>query len=271
MNQIVRRRDVGKLVAFDFLLATLDVNLVVTLENLEDVHVDGYGILADDYTCLLLRLDLVVPRVISDVLDSEALGRIWIQDARYQVLGLFAEERWEFVVGVQNLLVQLLRVLVLERQVPTDHGVQDDSAGPDVCTESEVPLALDHLGSGVARTTASGLEPLAMLVEVRQTEVYELDRVIVVQQQVLWLEVTMHNTKLVNVLNSADDLLVHLGSLVLFESPVLDDVLEEFTAGAILHDEVQVVVVLNHFVQLHNLRVTNLLQDGDFTVDPLYV
>lgn len=271
MNQIVRGSGVGKLVAFDLLLATLDVNLVVSLENLHDVHVDGYRVLADDNACLLLRLDLVVPRMVADVLDIEALGRVRIQDARYQVLGLVAEERRQFVFSVQNLLIQLLRVLVLERQIAADHGVQDDSAGPNVGAESEVPLALDHLGRGVARTAAGGLEALAMLVEVGQTEINELDRVVVVQQQVLWLEITMHNAKLVNILDSADDLLIHLGSLVLLKSPILHDVLKQLTARAILHDEVQVVMVLNHLVQLDNLRVTHLLQDGDLTIDPLNV
>ena len=74
-----------------------------------------------------------------------------------------------------------------------------------------------------------------------------------------------------NVFDAADDLLVHLGSLVLFEPPVLHDVLEELAARAILHDEVQVIVVLYHFVQLDYLRVTHLLQDGDFTIDPLNI
>ena len=118
--------------------------------------------------------------MVADVLDSEALGRIRIQDARYQVLGLIAEERRQFVLSIQNLLVQFLRVLVLERQIAADHGVQDDSAGPNVGTESEVPLALDHLGRSVARTAASSLEALAMLVQVGQTEVNELNRIIVV-------------------------------------------------------------------------------------------
>ena len=37
----------------------------------------------------------------------------------------------------------------------------------------------------------------------------------------------MNNAKLVNILDSADDLLIHLGSLVLLKSPILHDVLEQ--------------------------------------------
>ena len=47
--------------------------------------------------------------------------------------------------------------------------------------------------------------------------------------------------------------------------------LKELTTRAILHDEVEVVIILNHFVQLDYMRVSNFLQDCDFTVYPVDV
>lgn len=69
-----------------------------------------------------------------------------------------------------------------------------------------------------------------------------------IQEQVLWLQVPVDNAELVDVFYAADDLLVHLGGFVLFQTPVLDDVLEQLATRAVLHDEVQVVVVLYHLV-----------------------
>lgn len=76
------------------------------------VHADFVA--ANDCATLLVSLDLVVPRVVADVLDSEALRRVRVQDETYQVLGLLREERGQFVVSTEDLLVEFLRVLVLE-------------------------------------------------------------------------------------------------------------------------------------------------------------
>ena len=76
------------------------------------VHADFVA--ANDCASLLVSLDLVVPRVVADVLDSEALRRVRVQDETYQVLGLLREERGQFIVSTEDLLVEFLRVLVLE-------------------------------------------------------------------------------------------------------------------------------------------------------------
>ena len=56
----------------------------------------------------------------------------------------------------------------------------------------------------------------------------------------------MHDSQLVDVLDARQDLRIHLASFFLFESTVLDYVLEEFTPRAVLHDQVQVVIVFDH-------------------------
>ena len=64
----------------------------------------------------------------------------------------------------------------------------------------------------------------------------------------------MHHSKLVNVLDAREDLSVHLASFWLLEPTILDDVLEKFASGAVLHDQVQVVIVFDH-LQTVTLRV----------------
>mgnify|MGYP006093167101 CR=1 FL=1 len=81
----------------------------------------------------------------------------------------------------------------------------------------------------------------------------------------------MDNAKLMNILDTGDNLLVHLGCLCFFEPPVLDYVLEKLTARTVLHDQVQIVVILDHFVELNHVRVAHFFEDCDLPVDSIYV
>ena len=81
----------------------------------------------------------------------------------------------------------------------------------------------------------------------------------------------MHDAKFVDILNAWDDLLVHFAGFLLFKSSILDNMLEQLTTRTILHDQVQVVVVLNHLVQLNDVRVSHFLKDRDLTVDAVNI
>jgi hypothetical protein len=55
-----------------------------------------------------------------------------------------------------------------------------------------VLLAGYHLGGGLAGAPASCLEHLTMLLGVGETKVHYFDLVAGIQQQILWLEVSVH-------------------------------------------------------------------------------
>lgn len=161
--------------------------------------------------------------------------------------------------------------MVFERQVSADHCIQNDTAAPDVSSQSEVLLALNHFWGRVARTSAGRLQPLAVFVQVAEAEVDDFDVVVMVEQKILWLQVSVHDAQLVDVLDARDDLLVHLCGLLLLQVAILNDVLEQLAARTVLHDQVQVVIVFYHFIQLNDVRMPNLLQNRDFAVDALDV
>jgi len=48
----------------------------------------------------------------------------------------------------------------------------------------------------------------------------------------------MNHSKFMNILNTREYLRIHFAGLDLLEPSILDDVLEQFATGAILHDEV---------------------------------
>lgn len=154
--------------------------------------------------------------MLPNILNCKTLRRIWVEDQVYQVFGVIAQETRQLVISFQNLLVQLLRILVLKGQVAADHRVQDDTAAPYVGTEAQVPLTLDHFWRCVAWTTASCLEPLAVLVKIAEAEIDYFNVIIMIKKQVLGLQIPMHNAQLMNVLNTRNQLLIHLGCLIFF-------------------------------------------------------
>ena len=94
----------------------------------------------------------------------------------------------------------------------------------------------------------------------------------------------MHNVELVNVLDARHELLQEARSLLLLHAAVRDNVVEQLAARRVLHDEAELLVGLDdlrrgealegratYLVELHELRVTNDLENVDFAGDALHV
>ena len=92
-----------------------------------------------------------------------------------------------------------------------------------------------------------------------------------VKQKVFWLQVSMNNSQLMNVLNARNNLLVHLGRLIFLEPSVLYNMLEQFASRAIFHDQIEIIVIFYHFVELYDMRVSHFLKDCDFSVNSVDV
>ena len=56
----------------------------------------------------------------------------------------------------------------------------------------------------------------------------------------------MDHAQLVDVLDARKDLRVHLAGFFFLQPTILNDVLEELAAAAVLHHQVQVVVIFDH-------------------------
>lgn len=117
-----------------------------------------------------------VPGVAADVQDGETLGRVGFQDALDKTLAVLGEEVREQELAMDDLLIEIGGVLVIEGEVATDEGEEDDASAPEVNHEGIVLLALDHFGGGIAGGPAGCLEVLVVVgvVLVGETEVYYL-------------------------------------------------------------------------------------------------
>ena len=87
-----------------------------------------------------------------------------------------------------------------------------------------------------------------------------------VQEQVFRLKVSVDDSQLVDILDARNYLLVHFAGFFFLEPSVLDDVLKQLTSRTVFHDQVEIIVVLNHLVQLHHVRVSHLFQNRYFSV-----
>jgi len=207
----------------------------------------------------------------ADVADLVALVRVGVQNARQHVLAVGAEELGQRVLRVHDLFVEVRRLGVLEGQVAAHHRVQHHARAPDVRADAVVLLAGNHFGRSVAGRTTGCLQQLVFLVHVTETEVDNLECLVVVEQQVLGLEVTVAHAALVQVLDARDQLLVELARLLLLQTRVPHDVVEQLAAVGVLHDHEELLLGLDDLVQLDDVVVAHLLQNLYLTSYPLNI
>ena len=163
-----------------------------------------------------------------------------VEDGPEHVPAVCREHLGRFEVARHDLLVELVGVGVLEGQEAAQHGVEDDPARPHVHPRALVPLPRDHLRCGIAGRPAGSLEPLPRLILVGEAEVHDLDILVLVEEQVLRLEVAVHDAVFMDVLHAREDLLHEGDGLGFGQALALDDVVEELAALCVLHDEVDV-------------------------------
>ena len=82
---------------------------------------------------------------------------------------------------------------------------------------------MSYLGCSVTWRATGSLQCLVLLVHVRESEIDNLESVIVVEQQVLWLEISMADTTLVKILDARNEFPVELGGLLFIESCISDN------------------------------------------------
>lgn len=193
------------------------------------------------------RVRTFVPLVLLDLLRGQTLLRICFHHLAQHVLALSRQVFGHLELSRQNLLVKLAGIFVFKRQKAREHRKQDHSRGPHINATPVVQLALDHLGSGVAWRSTSSLESLSLLVGVGQAKVNQLQILLVVEQEIFRLQISVHNAQLVQVLDRALDLLEEFASLFFLKLLLFDDVVEQLAPRYVLHDQEELLRRLDDF------------------------
>jgi hypothetical protein len=98
-----------------------------------------------------------------------------------------------------------------------------------------------------------------MAIGVAEPEVNDFDVLVVIKQEILGLQVSVDNVQLVDILNAGVYLLEKLAGLVLLQTSVCYDIVEELTSTGVLHDEVQLLGRFNDLIELNDVWVTDQL------------
>ena len=121
-----------------------------------------------------------------------------------------------------------------------------------------VVVLVEDLGSDVVRSSKLLVEVAVGVVDEGGAEVNDLDLVelfVLLEQDVLRLQITMHDVGLVAVVDAGEDLLHEDSSIALAELTTLEDLIEKLTTFADLGDQVIALLVLEELVHLDDVRV----------------
>ena len=207
------------------------------------------------------------PGVLEHVARRAARVRVHGQQRVDEVLGLVGDLAPEVVVELVDAgldaLVELLVVVVVEGRVAAEQDVREHADGPHVDLLA-VGLAVQDLRRDVARRAAELVEAPRARELRREPEVAELDRRVVVvrhAQQILGLEVAVHDAQVVAVLDRLEQDQDQVPRLLLAVELLLGDALEELAALDEVHHQIKHRRLVEERVQLHDVRVVQLLQD----------
>ena len=99
-----------------------------------------------------------------------------------------------------------------------------------------VPFTGYHLRWGVTRTATGCFQSLSHFVSVTESEIHNLDVVVIVEKQIFRLKIPVTNLVLMEVLYSRKDLLEKATGILVLEPFPFDYVVEKFASVGIFHD-----------------------------------
>lgn len=233
-------------------------NLLVGL-NLVLPHNDSLG--------LVLVTRCIVPFAFPDLIDFEPSFRVDVQNTSQNIFGISRQYFGQFKISSDDFFVQFICVGVFEREVAAQHGIQNDSARPNVCIKALIFFACDHLRSGIARRATGSFEFFSGFILIGEPKVYNFDVFVMIEEQILWFEISVYDSVFVDVLHTCNDLLHEPDGFGFIEPLPFDDVVEEFTAFSILHDEVDVGFGFDDLVELDDVGMAEYFEDADFAGD----
>ena len=106
-----------------------------------------------------------------------------------------------------NLLIKNFSTLILVRQEPTYHSIEDNPTAPDISQFRIISLFHQHLRWSIARTATRGQQFLILLIEITKPEINKLNIILMIDQYIFRLDIPMRNPNRMQILHSIDQLL----------------------------------------------------------------
>mmetsp|Transcript_115168 Transcript_115168/g.321930 ORF Transcript_115168/g.321930 Transcript_115168/m.321930 type:complete len:349 (+) Transcript_115168:1150-2196(+) len=196
--------------------------------------------------------------------DRHALFDVDFEQAPNEVLGVVGRGLPSLVahrVLFAQHLPQLLFRHTPERRLSTEHDIGHDAQAPQVAL-ARVAL-LQHLRRDVGEGAATDVHLDVRVPHLAEAEVDELQvrAALVVVEEVLQLEVPVHDAVGVDVVDREEHLPHRVRGVALGKPLHLRDAVEELAALTTLHDEVEDIVALVDVVEARDVRVVHAKED----------
>lgn len=174
-EQIVRRRH---LVMFILTERFDDSDRVPVAKDLhhcvDDLEVDNVGIVRLDNRWNGVWTSFDIPWVLHNLADVEPLLGIDNKNFPNQVCRVRRDEVRNRENTRDDLFVELLKIIIVKRQITAEHGEKNYAESPDVHHWAVVLTLREHLGRCVRRRAARGFKPVVLRQDIGQSEVDDL-------------------------------------------------------------------------------------------------
>ena len=131
------------------------------------------------------------------------------------MFGAAVHVRGDIELPARNLFLQRAVVLAAEGELATKHHLEQNSAGPHIHRLAKLVVLGYYFGGHLARSSAEDIQLFVARHGNRKAEVNNLDIPLFIQDNILKLDVAMHNILGVHVLDGLYDLLKYASSFVL--------------------------------------------------------
>ena len=209
------------------------------------------------------------------LLSGDSLSRVLLKHLAHEVLGLIRDSvpvggvkgKWL----LEDISEDLLVVITFERRVSTKEDKEDDAETPNIA--GLVVVTLEHFWGDIIRCTDDGVHALNFLLlreALGKTKINQFDLGVlggVVHKEVLRLQVSMDNAVSMQMLDSTDHLAHDIGGVALGEPLSSDDTVKKLSALAVLHNDVDITVIDVALIELDNVGVVNLLENGELFLE----
>jgi len=159
--------------------------------------------------------------------------------------------------------MKLIHARSFEWNCTVKHGKQNNSCAPQVDAKAVSVLVFEDLGSNICRCSALLFHLGSRYTLLADTKVCNLDRTLAVKQDVIQLDVSVANMLRMNILETINNLFEYLFSIWLLESSSLSDIIKQITSCTELHDNNNVFLCLDGFINFNDVIMSELKKKID--------
>lgn len=169
----------------------------------------------------------------------------------------------------RNALVDSLDILRLERRLPNDECIENDTDRPSVHLETvSVCYIEQHLRRNIIRCSTDRLLPLTRILDqCRKPKVSHLNIHVPVKEEIAELQVTVDHLVLMHVVAGTNQLDHKEARLGLGEFASAAEHVHEGAGGTETEGHVDVLVIFETLVELDDVRVLKRAVDLDFGIE----